>query len=139
MSILHLICFPPARALLPEVQPQMFTHWVYTFSREVIVQSSRHPLVSGFYKLLATCLGICKTIGYFKVGGSTRPYSYGLEYMVLFPWQDVSGEVAIRETDSDMMETDVTDKQACFSLLRKYVKEVRKFIISLRGVQWNPS
>ena len=37
------------------------------FGREVIVLSSRHPLVSGFYKLLAACLKICKKIAYFKV------------------------------------------------------------------------
>ena len=56
-----------SRTLLPKVQPQMFERWVHTFGREMIVQSSRLPLVSGFYKLLATCLKICKMIGYFKV------------------------------------------------------------------------
>ena len=45
----------------------MFEHWVLTFGREVIVLSSHHPLVSGFYKLLATCLTLCKKIGYFQV------------------------------------------------------------------------
>ena len=55
------------RALLPKVQPAMFERWVHMFGREVIVLSSRHPLVSGFYKLLAACFKICKKIAYFKV------------------------------------------------------------------------
>ena len=55
------------RTLLPKVQPQMFEQWVHMFGCEVIMQSSRLPLVSGFYKLLATCLKICKTVDYFKV------------------------------------------------------------------------
>ena len=49
------------------MQAKMFEHWVYTFGREVIVQSSSHPLVSGFYKLLGMCLKMCKKLGYFQV------------------------------------------------------------------------
>ena len=55
------------RSLLPEVDAAMFEQWVLPFSREVIVASSSHPLVSGFYKLLGTCLTLCKKIGYFQV------------------------------------------------------------------------
>ena len=61
-----------SRTTLPKVQLVMFDRWVYTFGREVIVQSSRRPLVSGFYKLLATCLKICKLTGYFKVGRTSE-------------------------------------------------------------------
>ena len=28
---------------------------------------TRHPLVSGFYKLLAVCMKICSKVSYFKV------------------------------------------------------------------------
>jgi len=72
------------------------------FGCEVIVQSSRLPLVSGFYKLLATCLKICKTVDYFK---------------------DVSVDGTV-VADVVAMETDATDKQACFILFKKFVKEV---------------
>ena len=55
------------RSLLPKVEAAMFEHWVLPFGREVIMASSHHPLVSGFYKLLATCLTLSKKIGYFQV------------------------------------------------------------------------
>lgn len=101
LHLLDAILLTP-RTILPKVKPKMFEHWVYTFGREIIIQSSKHPLVSGFYKLLATCLKICKRIGYFS-GVSV-------------------GDVV--DKDSVAMETDVTDKQACFILFRKYMKEV---------------
>ena len=55
------------RKILPTVTPDKFSPWVTTFGREMITFSSRLPLVSGFYKLLATVLTVCKDIGYFKV------------------------------------------------------------------------
>lgn len=57
----------PLRAVLPKIQLSMFEKWVYTFGREVIVFSSRFPLVSGFHKLLCMCLQMCKELRYFKV------------------------------------------------------------------------
>ena len=45
----------------------MFSKWVYSFGREAVVLSSRHPLISSFYKLLAIDFSICKQLGYFKV------------------------------------------------------------------------
>ena len=60
----------------------MFEKWVYTFGREMIVLSSRHPLVSGFHKLLSICFQICKEISFFKVASTGvcphRCHGYGI-------------------------------------------------------------
>ena len=56
-----------SRALLPKSPWSMFEPWVHTFGREMIILSSSHPMVSGFYKMLATCFKVCKLLSYFKV------------------------------------------------------------------------
>ena len=55
------------RDLLPEKQIYMFERWVYSFGHQIILLSSKFPLVSGFYKLLAVCMKICSKLKYFKV------------------------------------------------------------------------
>ena len=55
------------RSVLLKVQAGLFEEWVFQFGREMIVFSSHHPTVSGFYKLLAICFKLCKHIDYFKV------------------------------------------------------------------------
>lgn len=56
-----------SRAVLPKVKLTMFKKWVYMFGREAIVLSTRHPVISSFYKLLGINFSICKELGYFKV------------------------------------------------------------------------
>jgi DNA-dependent protein kinase catalytic subunit len=90
------------RSLLPEVDAAMFEQWVLPFGREVIVASSSHPLVSGFYKLLGTCLTLCKKIGYFQ----------GVEGV-----KGASSSVAM-ETDES------TERMTCYMLFRKFIREV---------------
>ena len=65
--VLHVIWLLFYRKLLPSVTPNLFCPWVLTFSREVIAMATQYPLVSGFYKLLACVLRICKRTNYFKV------------------------------------------------------------------------
>ncbi|CAI8051259.1 DNA-dependent protein kinase catalytic subunit [Geodia barretti] len=68
------------RSLLPEVDAAMFEQWVLPFGREVIVASSSHPLVSGFYKLLGTCLTLCKNwllSGHRRCEGSIIKHCHG--------------------------------------------------------------
>ena len=107
------------RSLLPEVNATMFEHWVLAFGREVIVASSHHPLVSGFYKLLATCLTLCKEIEYFKVVLAMCSTVLGRFCEESHCLQDVDMKSA------DSMETDaVTDRITCYMLFRKFTREV---------------
>ena len=75
---MRVIFFACCRDLLPSVHQEWFQSWVYTFGHEVIVYSSKHPVISGFYKLLSTCLIVCKKLEFFKVqdvwGGCIREH-----------------------------------------------------------------
>ncbi|XP_053349394.1 DNA-dependent protein kinase catalytic subunit [Clarias gariepinus] len=56
-------------ALLPSKNPEYFAQWVYPLCHELILQSIRFPLVSGFYKLLSLSMFIAKKIKYFQNQG----------------------------------------------------------------------
>ncbi|RUS72684.1 hypothetical protein EGW08_019554 [Elysia chlorotica] len=52
--------------LLVTTQWRFFQPWVFTFSHTLISLSTRHPLVSGFYKLLSVTLTVANKLDYFK-------------------------------------------------------------------------
>eukprot|EP00058_Branchiostoma_floridae_P019566 XP_002605056.1 hypothetical protein BRAFLDRAFT_85202 [Branchiostoma floridae] len=93
------------RDLLPHHHPEYFQRWVYTVGHALILHSTRLPLVSGFYKLLSVCMTICTKVKYFKE----------LDTKVLSP-------------SEESMDTEGRDRssegQACFTLFRKFVREV---------------
>ncbi|KAK2178223.1 hypothetical protein NP493_553g02004 [Ridgeia piscesae] len=91
---------------LPDNQTQLFTRWVLTFGTEMIEQSTRLPLVSGFYKLLAVCMKICTRTQYFSV--SSPPQA-----------KDENSQ------DMGLVETvEATQRETCFLLFTKFSKEV---------------
>ena len=45
----------------------LFEKWLFKFSKEVILLSSKNGLISGFYKLNTLCMRIAVKIGYFNV------------------------------------------------------------------------
>ncbi|XP_069690626.1 DNA-dependent protein kinase catalytic subunit-like isoform X3 [Periplaneta americana] len=53
------------RDILLSVDSSRFEKWVHSFCYEVISESSRKPLVSGFYKLLTVALQLCDTMDFF--------------------------------------------------------------------------
>lgn len=55
------------REILPEKHAEYFEPWIYSFSYELIIQSTRLPFISGFYKLLSIAMNIAKKTKYFKV------------------------------------------------------------------------
>ncbi|XP_078691376.1 DNA-dependent protein kinase catalytic subunit-like isoform X2 [Branchiostoma floridae x Branchiostoma belcheri] len=93
------------RDLLPHHHPEYFQRWVFTVGHALILHSTRLPLVSGFYKLLSVCMTICTKVKYFK-DLDTKFLSLSEESM------DTEG----RDRPSE--------GQACFTLFRKFVKEV---------------
>uniref|UniRef100_A0A3P9A875 DNA-dependent protein kinase catalytic subunit n=1 Tax=Esox lucius TaxID=8010 RepID=A0A3P9A875_ESOLU len=82
--------------LLLKKRQEYFGQWVYPLSHELILQSIRAPLVSGFYKLLSVSMEVAKRIKYF---------------------QDV-GPKSLESKDTDHL------RGACFALFSKFGKEV---------------
>ncbi|XP_062426360.1 DNA-dependent protein kinase catalytic subunit [Rhea pennata] len=64
IAFINLVEF--CREILPEKHVEYFYPWVYSFGYELIVHSTRLPLISGFYKLLSVAMKIAKKIKYFE-------------------------------------------------------------------------
>ncbi|KAF9401271.1 hypothetical protein BGX21_002182 [Mortierella sp. AD011] len=82
---------------LPEIRPDLFARWTFVIGNTLIELSSRHPFVSGFYKMFATCLQVCQSISLF---------------------QQKSGPKS-KKTDSEPVDT-----QRAAALFQKYIREV---------------
>jgi len=78
-------------------------------------------MVSGFYKLLSITMVMCRKMDYFKVSHHTITCGS-------------CDAQEVNDVDPDAMETDApvaigkTEKQLCFSLFSKFVKEVSSHI-----------
>ncbi|XP_023573460.1 DNA-dependent protein kinase catalytic subunit [Octodon degus] len=93
-AFINLVEF--CREILPEKQVRFFEPWVYSFAYELILQSTRLPLVSGFYKLLSIAVKNAKKMKYFE-GVSPK---------------------SLKHSPED------PEKYACFALFAKFGKEV---------------
>ncbi|KAI1315202.1 hypothetical protein EDD11_001140 [Mortierella claussenii] len=83
---------------LVEIRPDLFARWTFVIGNTLIELSSKHPLVSGFYKMFATCLQVCQTISLFKQ--SSKP------------------------TARVKVENEFVDAQRAAALFKKYIREV---------------
>ncbi|ELU11183.1 hypothetical protein CAPTEDRAFT_224273 [Capitella teleta] len=98
-----------SRDLLPVTQTQKFSSWVFPFGHQLILQSSKLPLVSGLYKMLTVCMQVASQISYFK---------------------EMNRQLKIETSDSIKMEMDeefrtsTAQEEACFMLFTKFAKEV---------------
>ncbi|CAN8029859.1 unnamed protein product [Ixodes persulcatus] len=45
---------------------ELFAKWAFVVLKQMVEYSARHPLVSGFYKVVATSIGICERSSYFE-------------------------------------------------------------------------
>lgn len=63
--LINLVDF--TRDLLINKHNELFEKWLFKFSKEIILLSSKYPFISGFYKLTTLCMKIATNIGYFKV------------------------------------------------------------------------
>ncbi|XP_063182908.1 DNA-dependent protein kinase catalytic subunit [Chroicocephalus ridibundus] len=94
IAFINLVEF--CREILPEKHVEYFNPWVYSFGYELVIHSTRLPLISGFYKLLSVTMKIAKKIKYFE-GVSPR---------------------SLRKCSED------PEKKSCFALFVKFGKEV---------------
>ncbi|XP_064600499.1 DNA-dependent protein kinase catalytic subunit-like [Liolophura sinensis] len=92
-----------SRDLFPGKHYSCFKKWVFPFGYAIILQSTKLPLVSGFYKLLAMCMKISTKLDLFK--GSSESDS------------------STMEVDQDPAQTN-TQTKTCFLLFSKFAKEV---------------
>lgn len=85
--------------------------------------SSRLPLVSGFYQLLAVCLRLCQEVDYFKVSG----WGWEPATQASLPHPPAAQGLSVGESvgDAVSMETDGGSRQVCLILFWKFVREVR--------------
>ncbi|XP_060054547.1 DNA-dependent protein kinase catalytic subunit-like [Erinaceus europaeus] len=93
-AFINLVEF--CREILPGKHVEYFEPWVYSFAYELITQSTRLPLISGFYKLLSVALRSAKKLKYFE-GVSPKSQKQPLEN---------------------------PEKSSCFALFLKFGKEV---------------
>ncbi|KAF9954135.1 hypothetical protein BGZ65_004221, partial [Modicella reniformis] len=57
---------------LPEIRPDLFARWTLVIGSTLIELSAKNPLVSGFYKIFATCLQVCQSTSYFHPQGTVE-------------------------------------------------------------------
>ncbi|KAM5211726.1 DNA-dependent protein kinase catalytic subunit isoform 1-T1 [Hipposideros larvatus] len=93
-AFINLVEF--CREILPEKHVEFFEPWVYSFAYELILQCTRLPLISGFYKLLSIAVTNAKKIKYFEGIGSK----------------------------SQEQPPEDPEKYSCFALFAKFGKEV---------------
>ncbi|XP_017172381.1 DNA-dependent protein kinase catalytic subunit isoform X2 [Mus musculus] len=93
-ALINLVEF--CREILPRKHVGFFEPWVYSFAYELILQSTRLPLISGFYKLLSIAVKNARKIKYFE-GISPK---------------------SLKHSPED------TEKYSCFALFAKFGKEV---------------
>ncbi|XP_068381983.1 DNA-dependent protein kinase catalytic subunit isoform X2 [Eschrichtius robustus] len=73
-AFINLVEF--CREILPEKHVEFFEPWVCSFAYELILQSTRLPFISGFYKLLSIAVRNAKKIKYFEgVGPKSQKQS----------------------------------------------------------------
>ncbi|CAH6792055.1 Prkdc [Phodopus roborovskii] len=93
-AFINLVEF--CREILPKKQIRFFEPWVYSFAHEMILQCTRLPLISGFYKLLSIAVRNARKIKYFE--GVNRK--------------------TLKHSPED------PEKYSCFALFAKFGKEV---------------
>uniref|UniRef100_A0A803TIR6 DNA-dependent protein kinase catalytic subunit n=1 Tax=Anolis carolinensis TaxID=28377 RepID=A0A803TIR6_ANOCA len=93
-AFINLVEF--CKEILPEKHVEYFGPWIYSFSYELIMRSTRLPFISGFYKLLSIAMRIAKKTRYFE----------GV------------GPKSIKKYPED------PEKSSCFALFAKFGKEV---------------
>ncbi|GFO12449.1 DNA-dependent protein kinase catalytic subunit, partial [Plakobranchus ocellatus] len=92
--------------LLVTSQWRYFHIWVFTFTHALITLSTRHPLVSGFYKLMSVTMTVANKLDYF---------------------QDVAGSCSSpepMETDEENIESGSKDTRDTYQLIKKFSREV---------------
>ncbi|CAG8506964.1 12822_t:CDS:10, partial [Acaulospora colombiana] len=92
---------------LPRIKRELFSRWVYLSAYDLISFSTQYPYVSGFYKMLESCLKVCENIQFFN----------GIKK---------SGDESIMESDfcDQLLPSATATQRASYYLYAKFLKEV---------------
>jgi len=96
----------------------LFVQWIYIIGKEMIFNSKRYPLISGFYKMIQVVMEICKKQSYFY---SIQDDS--IDSLVSSNDQDAMIITNTNATSTSSGEED-ENKKNCFILFGKFIKEV---------------
>ncbi|CAG8511510.1 8195_t:CDS:10 [Diversispora eburnea] len=90
---------------LPGIRKELFSRWVYLAGDNLISLSTQYPYVSGFYKMVGSCLKICESIQYFT----------GVKNL------DIEME---NVTQSQFLPSTTSMQRVSYFLYSKFIKEV---------------
>ncbi|CAF0815340.1 unnamed protein product [Brachionus calyciflorus] len=114
-----------SKELLLQKDFDLFEKWVFRFSKELILLSSKHSLISGFYKLNTMIMKIAVKIGYFNridentVKYSNQDTSCDSDVIMLDESEEISDTL-----DNYSSKTHISEKLNCFYLYKKYLSEI---------------
>ncbi|RGB41839.1 hypothetical protein C1646_738849 [Rhizophagus diaphanus] len=92
---------------LPQIKSDLFSRWVYLASDTLITFSTQYPYISGFYKMLGSCLAVCESIKFFD----------GIK--------NVDNENITMQGSRDQLSTTASpDQRASYFLFIKFFEEV---------------
>ena len=75
MTAFVCVCFLLSRDLFIHKHVHLFDKWLFKLSTEVLLLSSKYPLISGFYKLKTLCMHVAIKRNYFSVNIQTSKQS----------------------------------------------------------------
>ncbi|KAJ3113033.1 hypothetical protein HK098_007835, partial [Nowakowskiella sp. JEL0407] len=93
---------------LTRIRTEDFKRWIFIFSQRQISNSTKYPLVSGFYKLCGVSLNVAKKVGF--VEGILKRELYGLEH---------------EGTRDELNDTATSIQTNFYILFTKYLKEIK--------------
>ncbi|EAL66880.2 DNA-dependent protein kinase subunit [Dictyostelium discoideum AX4] len=128
------------KLFISKYNTELFVQWIYIFGKEMISFSKKYPLISGFYKLVQIVMQICKSQKYFNELQQDDNIN-----SVIFNNQIIDEQLQQQQDIMDIDDTDNNsnsnnkinkkltnsleeDKNNCFILFKKYIKEVSNFI-----------
>ncbi|CAG8455683.1 16904_t:CDS:10, partial [Cetraspora pellucida] len=94
------------KLFLPRIRYDLFSRWVYLSGDTLITFSTQYPYVSGFYKMLGTCMKVCENIKFFD----------GIK--------KINDETAIHSMHDQLSPSATSLQRASYFLFTKFLKEV---------------
>ncbi|KAK5584232.1 hypothetical protein RB653_005840 [Dictyostelium firmibasis] len=122
------------KLFISKYNTELFVQWIYIFGKEMICFSKKYPLISGFYKLIQIVMQICKSQKYFnELQQDDSKISVIFNKPTIEDGMDIDNNSNSNNNHNNNNKKLITnsleeDKNNCFILFKKYIKEVSNFI-----------